>query len=518
MGFFRKMFTNNRKSLTSKGSGEARLKGQNVSPSVEENLTYIQNAFFHTEDLKTRTISYQGKKGLLVYLNSTTDFSKIMNGILTPLSRSTGEKPFEEVITSPHVEKNTHLNSVIEEIVHGRVAVLFEGLNVCYIVQAHAIYKRDVSEPDNEKVIRGSHEGFVENLIVNIHLIRKRMENRQLTVKYHTLGKETRTKTALMYMHNLVNPQVVKEIERRLKDIRADQMLSPGFIQEYIEERTFSIFPQMLNTERPDRVMGQLMEGRVALLMEGSPTVLIAPITFSAFYQSPDEYNARPVVGSFIRLIRFLSFFTAVFLPAFYIAVVSFHPEVVPSELVWAMRSSVKEIPFRPILEALLLELTVELIREGGIRLPSPVGQTIGIVGGLVIGQSAVEAKLVSNTMIIVVALTAIASFVVPSNEMGASVRILRFPLMFMAAFLGFPGITFGVIFLLIHLARLESFGTPYFAPAMPFRLRDMKDTLIRFAVWQLDERPVETKPQRLKQESDSRGWLRDDRKRNGDE
>lgn len=302
---------------------------------------------------------------------------------------------------------------------------------------------------------------------------------------------------------------MVQEVERRILSIDADSILSPGFVEEYLEGRTYSPFPQMLNTERPDRVMGNLMEGRVAIIMEGSPSALIVPVTFSAFYQSPDDYNSRPLVSSFFRLIRFSSFLAALLLPSFYIAVISFHYEVVPSALLFPMKSSVEYVPFPPLMEAFLLEVIIELIREGGIRLPSPVGQTIGIVGGLVIGQSAVQAALVSNIMIIVVAVTAISSFVVPSNEMGGSVRILRFPMMVLAGLFGFLGIMTGLLLILIHLTRLESFGTPYFSPAIPFRLKDMKDTIVRLAVWQLNERPVDAQPQRLNQERYSRGWKR---------
>lgn len=473
-------------------------------PPPHDNLESIRQALFHTQDLTTRELSRNGRDALLVYLHTLADGEKIREGILDPLL-STEDKPVMEVITSAQIKKEADLNRVNSGLLLGQVVLLLEGVQECFLIEAPSLYKPNISEPDNEKVIRGSHVGFVETLSVNLHLIRKRTENRHLTVRYLTIGKMTQTKIALVYMHNLVNPDLMKEIEKRLHSIQADTLLSPGFIEEYIEEKSFSPFPQMLNTEWPDRVMGHLMEGRVALLAEGSPTALIAPVTFNAFYQSPDDYNSRTVVASFMRVIRFISFFTAILLPAFYISVIAFHFEVIPVELVFPMKSSVETVPFTPLLEALLLELTVELIREGGIRLPSPVGQTLGIVGGLVIGESAVQAGLVSNTMVIVVALTALSSFVIPSHEMGASIRFLRFPFMFLSATFGFLGICFGLLYLLIHLAKLSPFGTPYFSPATPLRLRDMKDTLIRLPIWKLNRRPVDAEPQKLTQERYSR-------------
>jgi spore germination protein KA len=327
-------------------------------------------------------------------------------------------------------------------------------------------------------------------------------------VRYYNVGKETKTKFAIIYMEDLANPDLIKEVDKRINSISTDTMLSPGFVQEFMEDDPWSPFPQSLNTERPDRVMSHLMEGRVVLLSEGDPTALIIPVTLFAFYQSPDDFHSRWFIGSFVRMIRFASFLLAVQLPALYIALVSYHPEVLPVDLVYSIKASLDKVPYPPILEAFLMELTLELIREAGVRLPSPVGQTIGIVGGLVIGDAAVRAGLASYTMIIVVALTSISSFVVPSNEMSTSVRIIRFPLMFLSATLGFIGIVLGIMTLLIHLTKLQSFGTPYFAPVAPMRLKDLKDTFLRLPIWKMNERPHDPHPQRMKQEDDSsRRW-----------
>jgi spore germination protein KA len=383
-----------------------------------------------------------------------------------------------------------------------------------YLAETRALDKRAIEEPDNERVVRGEHDGFIESLLTNIQLLRKRIQNPNLVVRYYTIGKETRTKIAIIYMQGLANPELIEKVDQRLRAISADTILSPGFVEEYIEDQPFSPFPQTLTTERPDRVLANLMEGRVAIFSEGDPTAMIIPTTLFAFYQTPDDYHSRWIVGSFVRLIRFAAFFIAWTLPAAYITIVSFHPEVLPINLAYNIQGTLQNIPFPPVVEALLMELTIELIREAGIRLPSPVGQTIGIVGGLVIGDAVVKAGFISYTVIIVVALTSISSFVVPSNDMSTSIRILRFPLMIMSALFGIMGILFGFMVIFIHLCKLESFGTPYFSPIMPMRIRDLKDTLIRFPIWKLNERSQDPHPQVLNQERSSREWEQNEKSR----
>ncbi|MDN4593147.1 spore germination protein [Polycladomyces subterraneus] len=466
---------------------------------------------FHTNDLKHRTITFQGKQMMILYLESLADTDRIEKEILFPIVREK-EGDVQDVITSAHVEKQEDLRSVVDKLVQGQTVIIVEGDAVCYVMDTRTSHNRGIEEPDNERVVRGPHSGFIENLTVNLYQLRTRIENRHLVVRYYNVGKVTKTKIAIVYMENLANPDLIKEVDKRICSISTDTIINPGFIQEFMEDDPWSPFPQSLNTERPDRAMAHLMEGRVVLLSEGDPTALILPVTLFAFYQSPDDFHSRWWVGSFVRMIRLASFLLAIQLPAIYIAVVSFHPEVLPVDLVYTIRATLDRVPFPPILEALLMELSLELIREAGIRLPSPVGQTIGIVGGLVMGDAVVRAGLVSYTMVIVVALTAISSFVVPSNEMSTSIRIIRFPMMIAASFFGFIGIVFGTMLVVIHLIKLVSFGTPYFAPAAPMRLKDMKDTILRMPVWKMNQRPHDPHPQRMKQEDDSsRRWKKDD-------
>ncbi|NIK78947.1 spore germination protein KA [Paenibacillus castaneae] len=512
MGFFSQIFSNNRhvgKSAARK-SRVAPIE-KNVEAALQNNISYVDQALFHTEDLVSRPINYLSEQGCLLYLNSVCDPDKIQEVILKPLLKAQGVNP-ERDITANLVEKHTNLEPVIDLMIRGYAVLFLEGREECYAIQVVFLNNRAVVEPANEKSIQGAHDGFIESMQVNLQLVRKQINSRNLVVRQYTLGKMTKTDASIVYLNDLASPELVKEIERRITSINADNLMNGYLVLEYMEDKSLSPFPQILQTERPDRVAGNLLEGRVALLMEGTPAALIMPVSFFVFYQSPDDYNSRSLAGSFIRLLRLFSFFIAIMLPAYYIAVVSFHYEVIPMELFYQIKGSVEKIPYPPILEALFMELTIELLREAGMRLPAPIGQSIGIVGGLVIGDAVVRVGLVSYPMIIVVALTGIASFVVPSHEMSYSVRLLRFPMMIAAALLGFIGIVFSFTFMMVHLCKLESFGTPYFAPAAPMRLKDWKDAVVRFPFWKLNERPIDPQPQKLVQETRAKEERGDDR------
>lgn len=502
MGFFKTMFNNNRRKSRPM-SKKSVLSPQPVFPTVQENIQYLKEALFHTDDLAHETVSIPGHTSEFLFMYTMCDQSKIREEILKPiLQRRDGD--LEEILITMRADKHGDLEKVIDLLVNGYAVLFIEGMEECFVVEVRSSHVRNITEPNNEKVVEGSHEGFVENVLINLQLVRKHIENRNLVVKRYKLGNETKSEVVIVYLQNLANPKLIEEVDQRIRNFDADNITSSEFIEEYIEDKSFSPFPQLLHTERPDRVIANLLEGRVALLAEGSPTALIMPVTFFAFYQSPDDYSFRSVQASFIRFIRVFSFIIAIGLPAYYIAVVSFHYEVIPQDLLLPIKSSVEHIPYPPILEALFMELTIELLREAGIRLPGPVGQTIGIVGGLVIGDSVVRVGMVSNAMIIVVALTAIASFVVPSHEMSASVRMLRFPVMVAASLFGFFGIVFSLMIIVIHLCKLESFGTPYFSPVAPFRWKDWKDTIIRLPQWMLKQRSNDPAPQRLDQQRSS--------------
>ncbi|MFJ7941480.1 spore germination protein [Peribacillus sp. NPDC096622] len=483
-----------------------------VFSKVNENISTIKQIFSNTEDLVVKELKTETVRGVLIYLETMVDKEKIQRDALKPCLESNSETI--QKVLSTNFQATTVFNQVEDALLKGSCVLSLDGYEKLYLVDVSMSKDRSVTEPENEKIVQGAHDGFIENLLTNLHLLRKTMKSPNLRMKYFPVGIQVKSKIALVYLNNLANEEVIFEFERRLNSISMDNVLNIGFLEELIEDSTISPFPQLLNTERVDRVIGHLNEGRVAVFMDGNPTALLLPVTFFAFYQSPDDYNSRWMIGTFIRSIRHASFLISILLPAFYIAVIAFHFEVLPDELVNPVGSSINKIPFPPLIEALLMELTIELIREAGIRLPSRIGQTIGIVGGLVIGDAIVQAGLISTTMIVVVALTAISSFCVPSHGMSDAVRLLRYPFMFLAASFGFVGIVFGFIVLLAHLCKLESFGTPYFAPLAPLRIKDIKDTFLRLPIWKLNTRPLDSHPKHIKQQNFSRGWKSNDNKR----
>jgi spore germination protein KA len=476
-----------------------------VFTSIDENISFIKHTFSGSEDLVMKEINISNNQGILVFLNTMTDTDKIQDNILKPFLEANGDE-IENVLKVKFL-KSDNLIKAQEELLNGSCIIIFDGDQEFYMLEVPISKDRAVIEPNNEQVIQGSHEGFIENLLTNLHLIRKSIRTSDLVMEHLSVGDHIQSKLAMVYIKDLANKEIIHEFKRRIQYISMDHIPSTGSLQELIEDSTWSPFPQILSTERVDRVIGHLNEGRVAIFMEGSPSCLLIPVTFFAFFHSPDDYNSRWMIGTFIRSMRLMSIAIAVHLPAIYIAVIGFHFEVLPDDLVLPVVSSIRNIPFPPLIEALVMELTIELIREAGVRLPARIGPTIGIVGGLVIGDAVVRAGLISNTMIVVVAITAVAAYCIPATEMSDAVRFLRFPLMILASTFGFVGIVFGFMFTLAHLCRLESFGTPYFAPWAPFRLKDIKDTFIRLPLWKFNTRPLDTKPKILKQQSLSRGW-----------
>lgn len=478
-------------------------KDKAINNSIYQSL---KSALEHTADFKELKFTKGNKSFIFCFLETLVSKDNFNEYLLIPLFEH-GSNVSRESLKSLDGMENPEYKDLIEGILDGGYVLFLCGSNESWLFKYPKSNQRSIQEPQNENVVRGSHDGFIENLEVNISLLRQKIKDPDFTVKYHVLGEKTRTKLAVVFIRGIADEEVVAEVERRLSFISTDMVISPGYIEEFIEDDPFSLFPQIINTERPDRTMANLMEGRIALIGEGSPTALILPVTFFSFYQSSDDYNSRWIPATFIRMLRYISFIIAITFPAFYISIIAYHLEVIPHELILSLKGSVEGIPYPPLLEAFLMEITIELIREAGIRLPKPVGQTIGIVGGLVIGDAVVSAGLISNIMIVIVAVTAISAFVVPSNEMSTTVRLIRFPLMVAASFMGFVGLIFGLIIIFIKLCKLESFGVPFFSPLAPLHLKDLKDTFLRLPLWKMDERPKNSRAKNTKRQRDSRGW-----------
>ena len=447
--------------------------------SVDGLMLYMKKIFHDSTDLIVEEIEWQGNPAVICYYTVMNEASQVNRELESIRHREeVGSKDWGE--TAASTVHAFSIPTLIDSVVSGSVAVVFPSTNLLLKITIPKFPVRSPAEPENEHVIRGPHEGFVEGFDINIGLLRKHLPIPDLVVKSLRIGSDTNTRVSYVYIESIADQDVVVQLENKLESIQASKIASTGQLEDYIEDFVWSPFPQFLNTERPDRVVANLLEGKIAIFTDNSPVALLAPVNFFSFYESPDDYNSRVLVGSFYRLLRLISFVAAIFLPAFYIAVVSFHSEIIPVELGKQVKLAVNDIPYRPIFEALILELFIELIRESAIRLPTPIGQTVGIVGGLVIGNAIVDAGLVSNFMVIVVAMTAISSFVVPSWEMNMTIRLIRFPFMVAASLFGFFGMAIGTLILFIHLMNLSSLKQPYFTPIVPFDGSRFKDVFFR--------------------------------------
>jgi len=454
---------------------------KSLLPTLEENFKFINNSFNDTQDLMMREVIFHNDQGYLIYLETMVDTEEILERFLKPLAKVDEDDDLINIITDVNLKETSDLNELISSLLKGYSVLLVEGKNEAFSFQTKQKNDRSIEEPETEKVVRGSHQGFVENIDMNMNLIRQRIINQNLVVKFYELGSESKTKVAIVYMNQKVDSKLINEIEGKILSISNDDTFSTGQIEEYIEEYPLSPFPQILYTERPDQLEAHLMEGRVGIMSEGSPDAIIMPVTFYSFFQSPDDFNNRLYTGSIFRLLRLLSFWGTLILPALYIAVISFHFEIIPYEMITLVKSSIENIPFHPFFEVLFMAITIELIRESGMRLPSPIGETIGIVGGLIIGDAVVSAGLISNTMVIVIALTAIMSFTIPSYELSNTVRILTLPVMIGATIFGFVGIVASILFIIMHMCKIQSFGIPYISPVISPKFNYFKNAIIRF-------------------------------------
>ncbi|WP_093230913.1 spore germination protein [Thermoflavimicrobium dichotomicum] len=482
---------------------EEKVGKQEIYPDLEENINFIQTLLGNSGDLVTRQFMIQydpDVQAAIIYLDELVAKEINHNYVLRPLmkfseiphkkGRDIWDMAYQSLVQAGETKVEEEMKKAIDAILCGDTVLFIDGYAKTMIIGTRGWQTRGISEPRAESVVRGPREGMSETLLFSLGMIRRRLKDPDLRVKMHTIGKRTKTIVSLLYVDGIVEPKIVEEVENRLKRIQIDGILETGYIEEFIQDQTWSPFPQLQNTERPDAVVAHLLEGKVAILVDGTPHALIAPAVFTQFYYSPEDYYERFHIATFLRFVRIISFFVALALPALYIAFVSFHPEMIPSKLQLAMAAGRATVPFPSIIEALMMEMSVEVLREASIRLPGPVGPTIGIVGALVIGDAAVRAGLVSPAMVIVVGLTTISSYANPNYNAAISVRLIRFPLMILAAIFGLYGIMLGLMLLLIHLVQLRSFGVPYMAPYAPLNRSDFKDTLIRVPWKWMNKRP----------------------------
>lgn len=474
-----------------------------LSADLEHNLKLLEAELAESSDIVMRTFANRGfasKQMTVLYIDGIVDSEKVNRDLLESLLKARAEAELdearlfrfltEEALPLAEIDEVGTLDELLIHLFNGYTIILLDGCSRAVVAGTAGGEKRGVEEPSSQTVIRGPKEGFTESLGTNLSLIRRRIKSPKLSSQTLRIGRMTQTNVALVFLKGVAKEAEVDEIRLRLEKIETDGILESGYIEELIQDAPFSPFPLIQNTERPDAAVAGILEGQIVIIVDGTPFVLMAPVTFVRFFQSSEDYYQRYDISSFLRIVRFTSFFVSMLLPALYISITTFHQEMLPTPLLISLAAQREGVPFPALIEALLMELTFEVLREAGVRMPRAIGPAISIVGALVLGQAAVQAGLVSAAMVIVVSFTAISNFVIPAISMSITSRLIRFGMMFLGGSFGLFGIMSGLMILLIHLAGLRSFGVPYLAPLAPFSLTDMKDVFVRFPRWAMATRP----------------------------
>ncbi|MDX8046448.1 spore germination protein [Gracilibacillus sp. S3-1-1] len=474
---------------------------QSIFADLKTNKEHLLNILGNSSDIIFRNLQL-GKEltnAMIIFIDGLTDKETIQHYLLNPLMEITKKQQVpnnsslydfvEQTITTAELTEIPDFKLLLDHLLTGDAILFIDGATKALAVGSKGAKERNVEAPTTQQVVRGPKDSFTESIHANTALIRKRIKDPNLWFESFTYGTKTNTEVIIAYVQGIVNPDIVEEVKARLAQIDIDAILESGYIEELIQDETYTPFPTMLNSERPDAISVGLLEGRVAIIVDGTPFVLLVPALFTDFFKSTEDYYQRSDISSLIRLLRFIAFFLALLTPSTYIALTTFHQEMIPTTLLVSLAAQREGIPFPAIVEALIMEITFELLREAGIRLPNPIGSAISIVGALVLGQAAVDAGIVSATMVIVVSLTAISSFIIPNYNLAISVRILRFGFMLLAATLGLFGIFLGLLLLGLHLTSLRSFGIPYLSPLAPFITVDQQDTVIRVPIWKKSTR-----------------------------
>ena len=493
------------------------LEKMPVSDRLSENLDILREVLGQNSDVIFRTFRIglaNRAEAALIYVDGMIDKKTISAEIIKPLmleSRMAGmgcgrEQLLDMVensgITASGVKNEAYMGNIISSVLYGDAALFVDGLGLGLVMNVKGWQARSIEEPPSEVLVRGPREGFTETLRTNTSLIRRKIRTPDLFFKDIQVGRLTNTSVTITYIKGLADPSLVAEVISRISRIEIDGILESGYLEEFIEDSPYSPFPQVLHTERPDKVAAALLEGRVAILTDGTHIALVVPASFITFIQSPEDYYERFYLSTAIRWVRYTGLIMSLVLPSLYIAITTFHQEMIPTRLLISLAASREGLPFPALVEALLMEFTFEALREAGIRLPRAVGQAVSIVGALVIGQAAIQANIVSPLMVIVVAVTGIASFMNPAFNIALTMRLLRFPMMLLAGTLGLFGVMAGILAILIHLAGLRSFGIPYTASMSPLHLSDMKDVAIRAPWWAMGRRPAEISSKNRRRQS----------------
>ncbi len=486
---------------------------EKISRSMKENQVTVQLLCAGCDDIIVRPMRLGVKEQvdcLVVYIESAVSNMMLEDSVIGKLLNHLWELDEEEIRRA--VEENGLGISDVKELetmeecmaalLAGNAIFFLDGYERALKIGSKGYPDMGVVKADSEKVLRGSKEAFSESAKVNTALVRKRIRTTDLKVEELFVGQQSNTLIALVYMENLAYPNLLAEIKERIGKVPIDSVLDSGIVEQLTADTWYSPFPQFQTTERPDRAAAAVLEGRILLLCDNTPVSLLLPTTMNSLLQTGDDYYGHFEIASLLRCLRYLAVFLAFSLPGLYLAVTGFHPQILPTNLILSMAQARRGVPFPAMVEVLLLEISFELMREAGLRMPGPIGDMIGIVGGLIIGQAAVTANLISPIIVIIDALTALGSFSIPNEELSEAFRLLKYGMIFLCGFFGLYGFVVGWLLLLIHLAGLRSFGIPYL---MPFAavgkdgISRWTDGLLRAPMRRLNRRPVYARRDRRK-------------------
>jgi spore germination protein KA len=468
------------------------IQGNVLSKSLDKNKAVIGQLFKDNDTLITRDVQNmhdQKLKFTIFFCDGFIDPAIINDNIIRPINicdfsgfkGDIADTIMNQVVQINELKKTDNIAEIIKYVTYGNTILLIEGSKNALILGTKYFKVRAVAEPDSEKILSGPREGFNEVLLSNVSMIQRRIRTNNLKIKFMNIGRQTNTQICVCYINGIAQDSVVQEMMKRLEALDIDAVLDANYLTELIKDNPYSPFRTTGYTERPDVIAGKLLEGRIAVFVDGTPVVLTAPYLFIENFQSPEDYYLSYYYTSFSRLLRIVGFMLTIFVPALYIGMVAFHHELIPSVLIISIASERQSVPLPAAVEAVVILLVFDILRETGIRMPSNIGQALGIVGALVIGQAAVEAKLVAAPMIIVVALTGITNLLIP--KMNASVIFLRLGLLLITSVFGFLGLVAGASVILIHIINLKSFGVSVLSMASSFEPQNNKDIFIR-APW----------------------------------
>lgn len=488
--------------------------GKNIKTRIDE----IKNRLGSTNTVVVKNFLIGKGKPIdacLIYIAPLVDNKIIENSILSPLMLYSNESQFptsklpeyicKKYLTLGETTIEDDLNIIIDSINHGKSALLLEGFHEIIILNTTGGEFRSITDPQIESSVRGTREGFVENLETNLSILKRRLTDKNLVIEIFELGRRSKTKLAYIYIKDIICPERVNEIRSRIKAIDVDYVPATSYIEQFIENNSYSIFPQFISTERPDIIISGLMEGQAAVLLAGTPFALLCPAILPQFFQAVEDYYHRTIVASFTRIVRAAAIVVVILLPSIYLTLINYNVELIPVKLLNPIYQSRQGIALSPLLEILSMEIIIEFLREGGLRLPPKIAATLSIVGGIIIGNAAVESKLSSPSTLLIVGVSTVASFIIPNYEMAVSLRLIRFPMLLLADALGFLGIAAGTLFIFAHIFSLENFGVDYFT----ITKKDLTDLITRSPLWKMNKRPDSIPSVDKNRQSDFRQFFR---------